>query len=199
MRTWMHHPTSYFMTLVIALLGGLLTGSLVVVLVLVAALSIAWVAMRRSLNASRRGRIVWTMLAVATALAAAAQLVPYGRDHTNPPVTAEPAWNAPETRALAVRACFDCHGNETAWPWYTDVAPISWLLTNHVVEGRRVLNFSTWDRPQGELDEIAETIREGEMPPASYVILHPDARLSGAEKQQLIDGLEATITASPPG
>ena len=73
MRTWMHHPTSYFMTLVIALLGGLLTGSLVVVLVLVAALSIAWVAMRRSLNASRRGRIVWTMLAVATALAAAAR------------------------------------------------------------------------------------------------------------------------------
>ena len=98
-----------------------------------------------------------------------------------------------------MRACFDCHGNETAWPWYTRCRSHSWLLTNHVVEGRRVLNFSTWDRPQGELDEIAETIREGEMPPASYVILHPDARLSGAEKQQLIDGLEATITASPPG
>ena len=55
----------------------------------------------------------------------AIQLVPYGRTHTNPPVTAEPAWDSPQTRALAVRACFDCHSNETVWPWYTSIAPIS--------------------------------------------------------------------------
>ena len=54
------------------------------------------------------------------------QLVPYGRDHSNPPVTAEPNWDSPETRALFKRACFDCHSNETVWPWYAYVAPFSW-------------------------------------------------------------------------
>ena len=98
-----------------------------------------------------------------------------------------------------MRACFDCHSNETAWPWYTDLAPVSWVATNHVVAGRGVLNFSTWDHGHGELQEMAGTIREGEMPPAYYRILHSTARLSDAEKQQLIDGLQATITASPPG
>ena len=53
------------------------------------------------------------------------QLLPYGRDHTNPPVVAEPLWDSPQTRALAKRACFDCHSNETIWPWYTNVAPVS--------------------------------------------------------------------------
>lgn len=199
MRAWVHHPASYLVTVAIAVLGGLLAASLVVGLVLAATLSIAWVALRQSLATRGRARIAWTALATVAALTAVVQFVPYGRDHTNPPVTAEPVWDGPETRALAVRACFDCHGNETAWPWYTDVAPVSWLVTSHVVAGRRVLNFSTWDRPQSELDEIAETIREGEMPPSSYTILHPDGRLSDAEKQLLIDGLEATIAASPPG
>jgi hypothetical protein len=72
------------------------------------------------------------------------QLVPYGRDHTNPPVVAEPAWDSPQTRALAVRACFDCHSNETVWPWYSNVAPASWLVQRDVDDGRRRLNWSEW-------------------------------------------------------
>ena len=55
------------------------------------------------------------------------QVVPYGRNHTNPAVVYEPDWDSPETRALAERACFDCHSNETTWPWYSTIAPISWL------------------------------------------------------------------------
>ena len=72
----------------------------------------------------------------------AIQFVPYGRAHTNPPVTAEPAWDSAETRELARRACFDCHSNETAWPSYTSISPASWLAQRHVNEGRRELNFS---------------------------------------------------------
>lgn len=125
------------------------------------------------------------------------QFVPYGRDHTNPPVTAEPDWDSPETEALAAGACFDCHSNETEWPWYTNVAPVSWLVQNDVEEGRETLNFSEWDRPQGEL-EVAEAISEGSMPPWYYAILHSGARLSAQEEQQLIAGLRATFQRSPP-
>jgi mono/diheme cytochrome c family protein len=119
------------------------------------------------------------------------QLLPYG--HTNPPGHVEPRWDAPATRALAVRACFDCHSNETVWPWYSHVAPVSWLAQRDVDEGRRTLNFSEWDRPQKEARESAKTVRKGEMPPWFYVLLHPDARLTPAETQTLIAGLEATL------
>ena len=123
-----------------------------------------------------------------------AQVVPYGRDHTNPPVLAEPAWNNSTTRALAERACFDCHSNETRWPWYSHLAPMSWFVQSHVDEGRQVLNFSEWSRGNGEADEAAETVRNGEMPPRSYTLLHPEARLTDAERDQLARGLDASIT-----
>ncbi len=126
-------------------------------------------------------------------LFAGAQLVPYGRDHTNPRVVREPAWQQPSTRALAVRACFDCHSNETRWPWYSQVAPLSWLVQRDVDVGRRVVNFSEWDRPYEEAGESAETVLEGEMPPAIYLALHPSARLSAEEQRALADGLSATI------
>ena len=129
----------------------------------------------------------------AGALLAAIQLVPYGRDHNNPPVVQEPRWDRPETRAVAVRACFDCHSNETHWPWYSNVAPLSWLLQRHVDEGREVLNFSEWQRTYKEAGESAETIDEGEMPLQTYVLLHPEARLSLAERKALAQGLTATL------
>jgi hypothetical protein len=130
------------------------------------------------------GLLVVGMLAI--------QLVPYGRDHTNPPVTREPTWDSATTRSLAVTACFDCHSNETAWPWYTNVAPVSWLVQHDVDEGREALNFSEWDRPQ-EADEAAEAVAEREMPPDIYVLLHPDARLSDADRDLLIHGLTSTF------
>ncbi len=117
------------------------------------------------------------------------QLVPYGRQHTNPPVTAEPTW-PPGARAVAVRACFDCHSNETKWPWYSHVAPVSWLVVRDTMEGRRQLNFSEWDMPQREAHEAAKEVREGEMPMAIYLPLHHDAKLSVAERTALIEALE---------
>ena len=128
----------------------------------------------------------------------AIQLVPYGHDHADPPVTAEPKWDSPQTRALAERACFDCHSNQTRWLWYTNVAPFSWLIQNDVQSGRASLNFSEWNRPQDGAGDVAELIRSGEMPPWYYDLIHSSARLSSAEKAALIRGLQATFIASPP-
>jgi len=139
-------------------------------------------------------RRFWLMAgSVATALFLAIQLVPYGRDQTNPPVVSEPGWNLPGTRALAERACFDCHSNQTRWPAYARVAPGSWLIAHDVAEGREHLNFSEWQRAQEEAKESADTVREGEMPPIQYRLLHPEARLSADEREQLADGLAATL------
>jgi len=124
------------------------------------------------------------------------QAVPYGRAHANPPVGAEPSWDSPATRDLAVRACYDCHSNETDWPWYSNVAPFSWALADHVRVGRRILNFSEWDRPAGQAGETRGVVLEGEMPPPYYTLfglVHGDARLTDAERQALADGLFASL------
>jgi hypothetical protein len=121
------------------------------------------------------------------------QLIPFGRSHTNPPKTGEPAWDSPATRELVHRACFDCHSNETVWPWYSHVAPTSWLLQRDVNEGRRHLNFSEWDHPQRHAKDVAEMVKEGEMPPWFYRPMHPGARLSDSEKQALMAGAEKTL------
>lgn len=94
------------------------------------------------------------------------QAVPYGRDHSNPPTTQEPSWNSAQPRAFAVAACFDCHSNQTKWPWYTNVAPMSWLAESDVKSGRSTLNFSEWNGPQDTgVDDIVEAVRNGSMPP----------------------------------
>jgi len=122
------------------------------------------------------------------------QIVPIGRDHNNPSVVSEPAWDSPQTRALAARACFDCHSNETVWPWYSNIAPFSWLVQRDVEEGRRVMNFSEWNTGRSQrTEEIFEVIQEGYMPPSSYLPLHPQARLTQSETTELIRGLQATF------
>ena len=121
------------------------------------------------------------------------QFVPRGRNHTNPAVVQEPAWDKPETRVLAQRACFDCHSNETIWPWYSSVAPFSWLIGQDVEEGRERLNFSAWGRGEQEIEEIADVIQNGEMPPVYYVILHPEANLSNQERLDLLNGLIGSL------
>ena len=121
------------------------------------------------------------------------QLVPYGKDHTNPPVVSEPVWDSAQTRALAKRACFECHSNETTWPWYSSIAPGSWLIYKDVVEGRNEFNFSNWQEQSEKYKKLAEVINEGVMPPRQYLLLHPDARLSASEKQQFLAGLEKSV------
>lgn len=140
-------------------------------------------------------RAVLVGLAIVGAAFLLMQLVPYGRDHSNPPVVSEPDWDTPQTRELAQRACFDCHSNESVWPWYSNVAPISWLVQHDADEGRQYLNFSTWGNGgEGrEPEEAIEVVYEGGMPPSAYLITHPAARLTAAEKQALVQGLRATI------
>lgn len=140
------------------------------------------------------GRLAMSCAVGLVVIGLAIQLIPFGWDRSNPPVTAEPNWDSLETRELVVRACFDCHSNEVIYPWYSRVAPMSWAVQLHVDQGRSEVNFSEWDRPQKEADESAETVIDGEMPPAYYTRLaHPEARLSDAELQQLVSGLEATF------
>ena len=123
----------------------------------------------------------------------AIQLVPYGWRRTNPPVVAEPRWDSPRTRVLFSRACSDCHGNQTRWPWYSRLAPVSWLVIKDVEEGRSHLNASEWNRPQKDAHEAAGELRKGAMPLPLYLAAHPEARLSAAEKADLLAGLEATF------
>jgi cytochrome c551/c552 len=110
---------------------------------------------------------------------------------TNPEVSYTVQWDSPETQALWDRACNDCHSNETIWPWYSHIAPISWLVAHDVNEGRSEGNIS--EGHELESHEMIEKIREGEMPMTIYVIMHPEADLSDAETEQLISGLRATF------
>ena len=150
-------------------------------------------------SARRRGRVTWPARGgfAAIVLFVLAQLIPYGRDHTNPSVHAEPLWNSPQTRTLAARACFDCHSNQTSWRWYTNVAPVSWLTRSDVDGGRQKLTFSEWGQSQPWAGQGAQSVRDGNMPPWYFVPLHPEARLSPAERQALIQGLAATLGEGP--
>ena len=128
------------------------------------------------------------------------QLVPYGRDHANPPVTQAAVFRSPVVQQLVTDSCSDCHSNLTKWPWYTNVAPASWLVQQDVDEGRTIMNLSRWDTPQPELDEVVEKIQSGEMPPLKYKVMpnHAAARLSDAQKRQLADGFRELYATQPP-
>lgn len=139
-------------------------------------------------------------IAVLGALFILIQFIPYGKAHTNPPAGQEPKWDSPQTRALVQRACFDCHSSETTWPWYSNVAPVSWLIQHDVDEGRQVMNFSDWvaTTTSGRIrnrsaNEVTQVILRNSMPPFYYTIMHPAAGLSTVEKDQLIQGLNNTL------
>jgi heme-binding protein len=101
--------------------------------------------------------------------------------------------SAPGIPVFSRGGCQDCHSNQTPprWPPQSYVAPFSWLLARDVERGRDELNFSTWDADDGGADDAADAVAEGSMPPRRYVLVHPDAALSGAERQLLVDALEA--------
>jgi heme-binding protein len=116
-------------------------------------------------------------------------------ERTNPPSDPNASFEAlakpsPEIAAGLKRACSDCHSHETVWPWYSRIAPVSWIVAQDVRDGRAHLNFSNWNQPAAEavgeaeqpgLPEMCEEVRSGEMPPRSYRLLHPQARLSQPE------------------
>jgi hypothetical protein len=149
--------------------------------------------------ATRRRRFLLRAGLGLLAVAVLLQLVPHGRDHTNPPVTEDAPWPDGRARELATAACYDCHSNQTRWPPQSYVAPFSWLLTRDVEQGRAELNLSTWDSDDGEADDAAEAVADGSMPPRRYLLVHPDAALSDAERQVLVDALEAIDRARRGG
>lgn len=138
-------------------------------------------------------RILAPTLVALAAVFALIQLVRPAR--TNPPtdpihaLSAHLAEDHPAVPVI-VRACHDCHSNETAWPWYSRVAPVSWMVAHHVADARESLNFSTWAqyRPALQrkmLNDSCDEVREGEMPPASYRLMHREAALSDADVQAI--------------
>src|SRR5262245_5814864 len=127
--------------------------------------------------AIRKRRLLLWILGVGLVFFGLLQLLPIGHDRSNPPVTQDAPWPDEASRQLAVAACYDCHSNETEWPVYAYVAPMSWLVTQDVADGRAELNFSEWDRDDNEAHDAAEIVLDGDMPPSRYTPLHPDARL----------------------
>ena len=110
-----------------------------------------------------------------------------------PKVEREPEWDRPRTRELFFRVCKNCHSNETEWPWYSFVAPASWLVQRDVEEGRSHFNVSQWGREENHGDEAGMLVREGEMPPWFYLPFHPQERLSDEDRADLSGGLVATF------
>lgn len=122
-------------------------------------------------------------------------------DRTNPAVDRGKTMQAnaqvpPEVQAIFERSCYDCHSNQTKWPWYTNVAPVSWFIADHVKDGREELSFSEWGayapkKADHKLEEICEMVEKGEMPLESYLILHSGAKLSEPDKQTLCNWTKA--------
>jgi hypothetical protein len=158
----------------------------------------AWVINRLVNRATTSGKRQGVVLASSTAAVVIVfgliQLVPYGKNHSNPPVLAEPEWSSPETRDLMVRACFGCHSNQVEYPSYAKIAPISWMVQSHIDEGRSQVNYSEFGVSRGSYRETIEVIQDGSMPPFYYTMFgrHPEAKLTKEEKATLIAGLAAT-------
>jgi hypothetical protein len=121
-------------------------------------------------------------------------------ERSNPPVHSDISAD-PAIKPLLRRACYNCHSNETVWPWYSDVAPASWLVASDVNEGRRQLNFSDWEAYSQniraeKLKAIADEIQEGDMPPWYYSLVHREARLKPTEREQIRAWTAAAIESA---
>jgi hypothetical protein len=132
--------------------------------------------------------LLWVGLG-ALAIFVAIQFVPYGWWHSNPPVTANAPWPDSEAEAIARESCYDCHSNETEWPLYSYVAPMSWLVRSDVERGREELNFSTWDAGKGKVEDAIDVVAGGSMPPDNYTWIHRGTDLSEAEVATLASAL----------
>ena len=129
------------------------------------------------------------------------QVVRYPR--TNPAVESDLV-APPEIKSALHRACYDCHSNETTWPWYSAVAPMSWVIHHDVSEGRRRLNFSSWgDYTEDpgtkfqKLEEISKSVARGDMAPWYYRMLHRDATLSDDQRAQLVRWVTQELDEKP--
>ena len=183
----------------VSVLIGMPPFGFVVIIGLVAAPTVWYIVRAQRTSTSTvskltNARLLTVIFAATLGTIVTIQAIPYGRAHSNPPITGEPEWATPRTRELMVRACFGCHSNEVEYPAYASVAPISWVVEAHVAEGREKVNYSEFDSRQRGADETIEVIQEGSMPPGYYTQFgrHPEAKLTTAEVAELIAGLKAT-------
>lgn len=137
----------------------------------------------------RWGRRIGIAAGAALVLLLAIQLVPYGWTHSNPPVTSDAPWPDPAAEAIARESCYSCHSNETEWPAYSYVAPMSWLVRRDVDQGRAELNFSEWGTTDGDADDAIDEIEDGAMPPRQYTLIHRSAQLTDEEAATLLAAL----------
>ena len=139
----------------------------------------------------RRERFRWlrTVAVVGLLVALGLQLVPYGRRHSNPQVVQDAPWPNAASEEVARASCYSCHSNETDWPLYSYIAPMSWLVRRDVERGRDELNFSDWARFADVADDAVEVIESGAMPPDRYTAIHRAAKLTAEERAVLIAAL----------
>ncbi|MBA3873051.1 MAG: heme-binding domain-containing protein [Anaerolineae bacterium] len=148
---------------------------------------------------SRRRKVLLGIVAVIVIAFIGLQLIPPEKVFSdykfpgNPPVDAQFQWDSPQTEQLARSACYDCHSNETRYPWYSHVAPVSWLIYDDINVARDSLNFSTWSKREIDVNDIIDQIQQGAMPLPIYLPLHSEAQLTAEQKAQLIAGLQATF------
>jgi hypothetical protein len=148
------------------------------------------------MNKRRAAVIIFSVLIAGFVLL---QIIPTGSINPdfafagNPPVVTNVQWDSPQTEAIVRRACYDCHSNETRWPWYSWIAPVSWLVSYDVHGGRDEMNFSDLGRTGDLAEDIEEVLEKGEMPLPMYLLMHPEARLSSAEKETLVEGVRNTF------
>ena len=120
-------------------------------------------------------------------------------EKTNPPVNEKTTLKAPENvMEILKRSCYDCHSNETVWPWYSNIAPLSWSIISHVNDGRKALNFSNWTKIDPKIKEkrikrAIKTTANGMMPLSTYLWLHEDAKLSKEDKEVLKAWFEGVL------
>ena len=139
-------------------------------------------------------KIIGKLFIGGVVIAVLIQFIPYGKTYTNPPIIGEPTWDSPQTKELFDKACSNCHSNQTTYPWYSKVAPISWLVASDVEEGREHFNVSAWGaQKKNKGDEAAKELKGGDMPPWFYLPTHPEAKLTEVQTQELINGLEKTF------
>lgn len=115
----------------------------------------------------------------------------------NPPVTRTIVWDSADTERVVRAACYDCHSNETAYPWYAQLAPVSWLVSRDVNKGREAMNFSEDVLTQGDWNDLEYHLFH-DMPPKVYLVMHPEAKLSVEQKTALLEGFKATFSEAAP-
>jgi mono/diheme cytochrome c family protein len=146
---------------------------------------------------ARVGIVGLAVIALA-GLLVVAQAVPYGRAHRNPRPTQPVGFTTAAGERLFAGACGDCHSDDTRWPWYSDIAPVSWLVQHDVTDGRGAFDVSEWDRRQPALAEVVEQVTGGGMPPTQYKLIHAAARLSQAERAALAAEMTRVYRRTPP-